>query len=70
MLLYFCATKGGVFVADKKMGRPTDNPKSKPKHVRLDAECEEILNKYCEQESVSEAEGIRRGIKKLRPDLK
>lgn len=57
-------------MAEKKMGRPTDNPKSKPRQVRLDAECKEILNKYCKQESISEAEGIRRVIKKLRSDLK
>lgn len=57
-------------MATRKVGRPTDNPKSKPTHVRLDAECKEILEKYCKQEAVSEAEGIRRGIKKLRSDLK
>lgn len=57
-------------MATKKVGRPTDNPKSKPRQVRLDTECKEILEKYCEQESISEAEGIRRGIKKLRSDLK
>lgn len=57
-------------MADKKPGRPTSNPKSKPRQVRLDSECKEILGKYCTQESISEAEGIRRGIKKLKPDIK
>lgn len=57
-------------VAEKKLGRPTSNPKTKPRQVRLDAECKEILDKYCKQESVTEAEGIRRGIKKLRTDIK
>lgn len=57
-------------MAGKKAGRPTDNPKNKPTHVRLDNECKEILGKYCAQESISEAEGIRRGIKKLKSDLK
>ena len=57
-------------MADKKPGRPTSNPKSKPRQVRLDSECKEILDKYCTQESSSEAEGIRRGIKKLKPDIK
>lgn len=57
-------------MADKKPGRPTSNPKSKPRQVRLDSECKEILVKYCTQESISEAEGIRRGIKKLKPDIK
>lgn len=57
-------------MATRKAGRPTDNPKSTPRQVRLDAESKEILEKYCKQESVSEAEGIRRGVKKLRSDLK
>lgn len=57
-------------MADKKPGRPTSNPKGKPTHVRLDNECKEILEKYCTQESIPEAEGIRRGIKKLKPDIK
>lgn len=55
---------------EKKMGRPTDNPKSKPIHIRLDSECENILERYCKQESVNRAEAVRRGIKKLEPDLK
>ena len=53
-----------------KKGRPTDNPKSKPRQIRLDEECKEILDKYCAQESIPESEGIRRGIKKLKSDLK
>ena len=53
-----------------RIGRPTDNPKSKPIHVRLDGECEQILEQYCLQEKVSRAEGIRRGIKKLAEDLR
>lgn len=55
---------------EKKLGRPTDNPKSKPIHVRLDSECENILERYCEQEGVKKTEAIRRGIKKLDSDLK
>lgn len=57
-------------MAEKKVGRPTSNPKSKPRQVRLDEECKDILDRYCKQESISEAEGIRRGIKKLKPDIK
>lgn len=57
-------------MAARKAGRPTSNPKGTPRQVRLDAECREILNEYCAQEKVSEAEGIRRGIKKLRSDIK
>ena len=61
--------KGGDYMSPKT-GRPTNNPKSKPIHVRLDGECEQILENYCLQESISRAEGIRRGIKKLAEDLK
>lgn len=54
----------------KKTGRPTDNPKSKPIHIRLDEECENVLSDYCKQENVPRAEGVRRGIKKLTADIK
>lgn len=54
----------------KKMGRPTDNPKGVSIHVRLDKESNEILNAYCMQEQVVKTEAIRRGIKKLKSDLK
>lgn len=57
-------------MADKKVGRPTSNPKLTSRQVRLDTECKDILEKYCRQEEISEAEGIRRGIKKLKPDIK
>lgn len=60
---------GGEGLAEKKLGRPTDNPKSKPIHVRLDADCDNILERYCKQENIPKAEGIRRGIKKLKSDL-
>lgn len=54
-----------------KTGRPkSENPKSKPIHVRLDKETDSILNRYCEQEGVAKTEAIRRGIKKLENDLK
>lgn len=53
-----------------RTGRPTDNPKGTPIHVRLDKESEEILKAYCEQEKVSKMEAARRGIKKLKSELK
>lgn len=53
-----------------RTGRPTDNPKGKPIHVRLDAKSEKILEKYTDQEMVSRAEAIRRGIEKLEDDIK
>ncbi|MBS7141665.1 MAG: hypothetical protein KH110_15455 [Clostridiales bacterium] len=54
-----------------RTGRPpVENPKSKPIHVRLDIESNNILERYCEQEKVAKTEAIRRGIKKLEDDLK
>ena len=53
-----------------RTGRPTDNPKSERITVRLDEEAKETLNAYCEQENVDKAEAIRRGIKKLKSELK
>ena len=53
-----------------KMGRPTDNPKNKTLCIRLDGESNEVLEAYCKQEEVTKAEAARRGIKKLKDDLK
>lgn len=52
------------------MGRPTDNPKPYKITVRIDEYCKKILDKYCEQEGVSQMESVRRGIEKLESDLK
>jgi len=61
--------KGGDIVSPKT-GRPTDNPKGNPIHIRLDDECNSILEKYCEQTKLSRAGAIRIGIKKLESDIK
>ena len=54
-----------------RTGRPkTENPKSNPIHVRLDNESKEILDKYCSQEKITRTEGIRRGIYKLKSEIK
>jgi hypothetical protein len=57
-------------VGTKKMGRPTDNPKPYQLTVKYDEECKQILKDYCEQEKVNKMEATRRGIKKLKDDLK
>ena len=54
-----------------RTGRPkSKNPKSNPIHVRLDNETQKILESYCKQEKVAKTEGIRRGIHKLKSDIK
>ncbi|MDR1629915.1 MAG: hypothetical protein LBS36_06855 [Oscillospiraceae bacterium] len=57
-------------MGSKKMGRPTDNPKPYKIGVKLDQEAKEILDAYCQQEAVSIMEAARRGIKRLKTDLK
>ncbi len=57
-------------MANKKMGRPTDNPKPYRVNARLDAESKEILDAYVKQEKIPAMEAVRRAIKKLREDLK
>lgn len=53
-----------------RTGRPTDNPKKERITVRLDEESRSILDIYCEQEKCERAEAIRRGVKKLKDDIK
>ena len=49
-----------------KMGRPTDNPKVERISVRLDNECSEILDLYCEEKKITRVEAVRQGIKMLK----
>lgn len=48
----------------------SDNSKSEAIHVRLDKETSNILDDYCNQEKIAKTEGIRRGIHRLRSDIK
>lgn len=50
--------------------RPSDNPKPYKIGIKLDKESKDILDAYCKQESVSMVEAARRGIKRLKSDLK
>ena len=62
--------KSEVKWLNAKMGRPTENPQTYQATVRFDEECKEILDEYCSQEQVGRNEAIRRGIKKLKCDIK
>lgn len=53
-----------------RTGRPTDNPKPYKLTVRVDEESKQILDQYTQQEHISQMEAIRRGIKRLEPDIK
>lgn len=52
------------------MGRPTDNPQNTKITVRLDKESADIMSAYCKQENIEKAEAVRRGLKKLKSDIK
>lgn len=53
-----------------RIGRPTDNPKPYKLTIRVDEESKKTLDKYCAIKGVNNAEAIRRGIKKLKDDIK
>lgn len=53
-----------------RTGRPTNNPKSGSVNIRLDAESEHILLRYCTQEGITKAEAVRQGIKMLESRIK
>ena len=53
----------------KKMGRPTDNPKDIMVKFCADKTTYEILQECSEKLEVSEAEVLRRGVKKVHDDL-
>lgn len=54
-----------------RTGRPRlENPKSERVTARLGDEESQILLQYCNQEKVDRAEAVRRGIKKLKAELK
>ena len=45
-----------------KRGRPTKNPKQSKISVRIDAECEAILNQYCQETGKDRADAVRDGM--------
>ena len=52
-------------MADKKMGRPTDNPKPNKVTIRMDNNTLEKLDNYCEKHNIERSEGVRQAIHKL-----
>lgn len=53
-------------MVEVKRGRPTENPKQNKISVRIDAECEAILNEYCQETGKDRAEAVRDAIRKLK----
>ena len=57
-------------MGQKKLGRPTDNPKDIILKIRLDQGSHDCLEECSKEMGISKAEVIRRGIKKMHDDLK
>ena len=56
-------------LGNKKMGRPTDNPKNASIKFRADDETVHKLKECSEKLEVSQAEVLRRGVHKVHDDL-
>ncbi len=54
--------KGGEVISEKKMGRPTDNPKNTMFRVRIDDITKEKLNVSAETLKISKSDVVRKGI--------
>ena len=53
-----------------KMGRPTDSLKDNRVTARVDLNVKKILDDYCKKHNISQAEGLRQAILRLREDAK
>ena len=50
----------------KKMGRPTDNPKTVQFSVRFDSDTLKILDEYCAENQFTRPQGVREAVRKLK----
>ena len=65
------ATKGGEHISEqKKMGRPTDNPKTTMFRVRLDDEAIQKLDESAESLNITKSDVVRKGIDLVHKSLK
>ncbi len=62
-------TKGGVFAGEKKMGRPTENPKNATIKFRIDDCTSKKLDECSFRMKVSKSEVLRLGVHKVHDDL-
>jgi antitoxin component of RelBE/YafQ-DinJ toxin-antitoxin module len=49
----------------KKMGRPTDNPKNRLIQAKLDENASAMLERYCKYTGCTVSEAVRQAIKRL-----
>lgn len=57
-------------MGEKKLGRPTDNPKDIILKIRLDTITSQKLEECSVEMKLSKAEIVRQGINKMHDDLK
>lgn len=50
----------------RKMGRPTDSPKTTQISIRFDEETLSILDSYCVKNGVSRVEAVRKAVAMLK----
>lgn len=51
---------------NKKIGRPTDNPKTIQFSIRFDEETLSILDNYCQTKKLTRPQGVREAVRKLK----
>lgn len=54
-----------IFIGEKKMGRPTDNPRTNGYRIRMTDDELKKLEECCEKTKLSKADVIRLGIEKV-----
>ncbi|MPM78493.1 hypothetical protein SDC9_125504 [bioreactor metagenome] len=59
-----------MLLGNKKMGRPTDNPKNTSVKFKADDDTVEKLKECSKILNVSQAEVLRRGVHRIHDDLK
>lgn len=50
---------------NKKLGRPTDNPKPARLGIRLDADTLKMLDEYCKENDIQRSQAVRIAIIQL-----
>ncbi len=49
----------------KKMGRPTDSPKTMQFSIRFDSDTLKILDEYCSENQLTRPQGVSEALRKL-----
>lgn len=57
------------YIINKKMGRPTNNPRPHKLSIRINDTSKKIIEGYCNKFNVNVTETIERALIKLRDDV-